>query len=116
MSQFLQVALPTSLHSLNIKAGTGEMKSFPWEEKDLNLHKSMGPKAMHARVLRDLADGTAEALSVWQSRQSCKAPRDSRKGNKASGIPYCTLSVLKADLLERLFTVSCSYKDRGQWF
>lgn len=64
----------------------------------------MGPRAVHSREglcpLRDLADGPAETLSIWQSQQSCKAPRDWRKRNKASGISYCTLSILKADLLE----------------
>lgn len=77
------------------------------------MHKSMGPKAVHGRVLRDLAGGTVAALSIWQSWHSCGAPRDQRKGIKASGIPYCTLSILRADLLERLFNVSCSDKNKS---
>lgn len=74
--------------------------------EDLNVHKSMGPKALHPRVLRDLADGTAEALIILESHGSHVKPPET--GEKGIRRPYCTLSIFKADLLGRLFTVSCS--------
>lgn len=54
--------------------------------EDLNVHKSMGPKALHPRVLRDLADGTAEALIILESHGShVKPPETGEKGIRLQG-------------------------------
>ena len=49
----------------------------------LNVHKSMGPYGIHARVLKQLADVTARPLSItyqrsWESRE---VPADWKPAN-----------------------------------
>lgn len=61
-----------------------------------DLDKSRGPQAVHGRVLRDLADRTVRALSIWQLWQSCEAPRDWReKGLRTQGFLIAPSQYLK---------------------
>ena len=51
--------------------------------RNLNIHKSMGLKEMHPRVLRELADEVTKSLSVIfeKSWQSSEFPGDWKEGN-----------------------------------
>ncbi|KFQ59860.1 hypothetical protein N334_06003, partial [Pelecanus crispus] len=46
--------------------------------RNLNVHKSRGPDAMHPRVLRELADIVATVEKSWQSGE---VPADWKKWN-----------------------------------
>jgi len=65
-----------------------------WDHlRNLNIHKPMGPDEVHPRVLRELADGVAKALSMTFERswQSNKFP-DWKKAN--------TVPIFKGDRKE----------------
>ncbi|KFW65289.1 hypothetical protein AS28_02209, partial [Pygoscelis adeliae] len=51
--------------------------------RHLKVHKSMGPKEIHSRVLKELADEVAEPLSIVfeKSWQSGGVPTDWKRGN-----------------------------------
>lgn len=66
LSFHLTIALPKSLQSLNLKAGTGGKKTYPCrrrsgsrtsEEPEHTQGHGTFSDEMHARVLRELADG-----------------------------------------------------------
>ncbi|CAM5090430.1 unnamed protein product [Eretmochelys imbricata] len=59
-------------------------KEVLWDYLEkLNKHKSMGPDALHPRVLKELADVIAEPLAIIfeNSRQSGEVPDDWKKAN-----------------------------------
>ena len=51
--------------------------------RNLDIHRSMGPDEMHRRVLRELADIVAKALSVIYEKpwHSGEVPGDWKEGN-----------------------------------
>jgi len=55
-----------------------------WDHlRNVNVQKSEGPDEVHSRVLRELPDVIAKALSIIfeRSQQSGEVPGDWRKGN-----------------------------------
>ncbi|GAB0177726.1 target of Nesh-SH3 [Grus japonensis] len=85
---------PQESQTLRVREKVSSKEDFPLVEEDwvrdhlgkLDTHKSMGPDGMHPRVLRELADVTAESLSIIFER-SWRTGEVPENWRKASVIP-----------------------------